>query len=165
MLATVSLERFKHMSENTQDELVPFPLDSQDEDVQFSDPLTAESLLLIQASDPVLTQSDLPPEAQGEVNGGPLGCCLGVMVGLLLSLFLAIFSRLYATDLGKFFQNNYGALGVVVRVIMAILAVALAIFCGYLGWRLGKRFFREYELSDRAKEKERIHQEKLRQKA
>ena len=27
-------------------------------------------------------QQELPPEAQGDVNGGPLGCCLGVVIGM-----------------------------------------------------------------------------------
>ena len=31
------------------------------------------------SSSPVV---QLPPEAQGETHGGPLGCCLGVMIGL-----------------------------------------------------------------------------------
>ncbi len=34
--------------------------------------------------DPLL--STLPPEAQGETNGGPLGCCLGTVAGLFLTL-------------------------------------------------------------------------------
>src|SRR5260370_35410146 len=32
----------------------------------------------------------LPPEAQGELHGGPLGCCLGVTIGLLLSTLLGL---------------------------------------------------------------------------
>ena len=87
----------------------------------------------------------LPPEAQGEANGGPLGCCLGVMVGLLLSLSLAILSRVYATTLAGALQGNYGLLGLFVRILMGIFAFALAIFFGYAGWRLGKRFYREYD--------------------
>lgn len=90
-------------------------------------------------------ESLLPPEAQGEANGGPLGCCLGTTVGLLLSLSLAILSRFYAAELGGALQGNYWLLGLIVRILMGIMAFALAIFLGYLGWKLGKRFYREYE--------------------
>jgi|SRR5579883_902534 len=86
-----------------------------------------------------------PPEAQGEVNGGPLGCCLGVTVGLLLSLSLIILSYVFANPLRGLFQGNESLLGLLVRVLMGLLAFALAISFGVLGWRLGKRFFREYE--------------------
>jgi hypothetical protein len=89
--------------------------------------------------------STLPPEAQGEANGGPLGCCLGTMVGLLLSLSLALLSRAYATSLGSLLQGNFWLLGLLVRILMGIMAFVLAIIFGYFGWRLGKRFYREYE--------------------
>ena len=108
-----------------------------------------------QAASQAPTEPTLPPEAQGETNGGPLGCCLGVMVGLLLSLSLAILSRLYADPLGVIVQNNYGLLGLIVRILMAVLACAFAIICGYFGWRLGKRFYREYEVPVRPTRKAR----------
>jgi hypothetical protein len=87
-------------------------------------------------------EAKLPPEAQGDVNGGPLGCCLGVIVGLLLSLAVAILSRLYADPLA---QVLHGGLSVTVRIIMFVLAIAGAIVFGYFGWKIGKRFYREYE--------------------
>lgn len=87
-------------------------------------------------------EAELPPEAQGEVNGGPLGCCLGVMVGLVVSLAIAIFSRLYADPLSQVLQGN---LSLVVRILMVVVAIAAAIFFGYCGWKLGRRFYREYE--------------------
>ena len=90
-------------------------------------------------------ENALPPEAQGETNGGPLGCCLGMMVGLLLSLSLAVVSRFYADPLASILQGGYGRLGLIVRILMGILAFALAIFFGYTGWKLGRRFYREYE--------------------
>ena len=31
---------------------------------------------------PPSEESALPPEAQGETNGGPLGCCLGTIAGI-----------------------------------------------------------------------------------
>lgn len=87
-------------------------------------------------------ESQLPPEAQGEANGGPLGCCLGVMIGLLLSLAIPILSQVFASPLRAFFQGNLAPL---VRILMGILAVAFAIFCGYFGWKVGKRIYRVYD--------------------
>lgn len=84
----------------------------------------------------------LPPEAQGEVNGGPLGCCLGVMVGLTLSLVVVVASRFLADPLA---QVLHGSLSVVIRIVMIIFAIAGAIIFGYFGWKIGKRFYREYE--------------------
>lgn len=85
---------------------------------------------------------NLPAEAQGEVNGGPLGCCLGVMVGLTLSLVVVVSSRFLADPLA---QVLHGALAVVIRIVMIIFAIAGAIIFGYFGWKIGKRFYREYE--------------------
>ncbi len=88
----------------------------------------------------------LSPDEEGyEADGGPLGCCLGIIVGLLLSLTVAVLSRLYATPLGLLFSGNFGALGVVVRIIMALVAIAAAILCGYFGWRIGRYVYREYD--------------------
>lgn len=87
-------------------------------------------------------ESLLPPEAQGEANGGPLGCCLGVTVGLLLSLSIAIVGRLYGDTFAAIFQ---GYLAIIIRVVMALIAVGAAILCGYFGWKIGKRVYREYD--------------------
>ncbi len=87
-------------------------------------------------------ESMLPPEAQGEANGGPLGCCLGVAIGLLLSLSVAVLSRIYATPLASVLSGN---LSLIVRIVMAFVALAAAIICGYAGWKIGKKLFREYE--------------------
>ncbi len=94
---------------------------------------------------PLSAEEMLPPEARGEVNGGPLGCCLGTTVGLFLSLTVAILSRFYSDPLSALFQQNYGLMGTLIRILMGVLAVVLAIFCGRIGWRLGKRFYREYD--------------------
>ncbi len=92
-------------------------------------------------SDPT-PKSLLPPEAQGETNGGPLGCCLGVTIGLLLSLSIAIVGRLYGDTFAAIFQ---GYLAIIIRVVMALIAIGAAILCGYFGWKIGKRAYREYE--------------------
>ena len=92
----------------------------------------------------------LPPEAQGETNGGPLGCCLGVTVGLLLSLTVAILSRLYADPLAQVFHGN---LSISVRIVMSIVAIGGAALCGYIGWKIGRHVYREYELSPRQQQR------------
>jgi hypothetical protein len=130
------------MSEHTQDDLTP-PV-AHEKEVRSPDPCEP------QEDEPTKTEEHIPesacpPEALGEIHGGPLGCCLGTMVGLLLSLSLAIVSRIFIDPLGALFQANYGLLGLLVRILMGLLACALAIFFGIIGWRLGKRFFREYE--------------------
>ena len=63
------------------------------------------------------SQEELPPEARGEVNGGPLGCCFGIVVGLILSLSIAITSRLYADPLASFLHSG---LSLTVRIVMAL---------------------------------------------
>lgn len=95
-------------------------------------------------------EAQLPPEARGETNGGPLGCCLGVVVGLLLSLSIAIISRLYATPLFGLLHSN---LSITVRIIMVLVGIGLAVAFGYLGWKIGRRAFREYELSPQQKQR------------
>ncbi len=91
-----------------------------------------------------VTQEALPPEAQGEVNGGPLGCCLGVAIGLMVSLSIAVIGRLFANDLLPVLHNPLLVL-ILLRVAMGIVGLAAAIICGYFGWKIGKRLYREYE--------------------
>ena len=87
-------------------------------------------------------QAALPPEAQGETNGGPLGCCFGVIVGLVLSLIIVVLSELYGAPLVHSLQGGFT---VIVRILMGVLALAGVILFGYLGWKIGKKVFREYE--------------------
>ena len=87
-------------------------------------------------------EAQLPPEAQGEINGGPLGCCLGVMIGLLLSLSIAVISRFYADPLA---QVLGGALNIVIRIAMALVAIIAVVVCGKFGWKIGKKLYREYD--------------------
>ncbi|MBA2285580.1 MAG: hypothetical protein H0W02_08865 [Ktedonobacteraceae bacterium] len=96
------------------------------------------------------SDSTLPPEAQADVNGGPLGCCLGVTVGMFLSLIVAVIARVYGDPLSHILN---GALLANVRIIMGCTLVSAAIICGYIGWKIGKRLYREYELSPRQKRK------------
>lgn len=180
MPATVNLELFNSMSENTQDEFEPASTD-QDKETQSENVPSAQADQPLETEAPSentlpdqdeqsmkrvapASESELPPEAQGEANGGPLGCCLGVMIGLLLSLSLAVLSRFYAEPLAAALQGNYGLLGLIVRILMGILAFALAIFCGYLGWKVGRRIYREYEPPVVPERKRRTRPKKLQQK-
>ncbi len=86
----------------------------------------------------ITSESQLPPEAQGDVNGGPLGCCVGVTVGILFSVSIALFARIYPDTLNGFFLAN-------LRVIMACAGLLGMAVCGRIGWRVGKRFYKEYD--------------------
>lgn len=190
MPAIASLEHFNSMSENTQDEFTKIPSQQTNEETPSIDEITSqvelpaateadqpdEKALPIdeatpQAEPPAGTEpsqeseNTLPPEAQGEANGGPLGCCLGSMIGLLLSLSLVIFSRAYASELGGLLQGNFWLLGLIVRIVMGILAFVFAIFFGYVGWKLGKRFYRIYEPVPDRRQKRRSRDKNLHQKA
>jgi hypothetical protein len=91
-------------------------------------------------------EAQLPPEAQGEANGGPLGCCLGVTVALLLSLSFAIISHIYSVQLADLL---HGWLSFTVKAVMIVFAIAASIALGYAGWKIGRRAFREYDPSPR----------------
>jgi len=109
------------------------------------EPEPLDELPLETSGDPLLS---LPPEARGETNGGPLGCCLGTVAGVFLTLAVIL---LISIGIG-----NGGYLG------WATAPVALlgAIIGGYVGWRIGKRIYREYELSPQRKERlDRVEQE------
>lgn len=134
---------------------VPFPPPGQQgDDEEIADSLEAgqepQSGEQATAEEQDFDEIQLPPEAQGETNGGPLGCCLGVTVGLLLSLTIAVLSRLYADPLAQVF---HGSLSISVRIVMVIFAIVAAVLCGYIGWKIGKRVYREYELSPRQQQK------------
>lgn len=135
--------------------------DSTDDGLELpaGDQVTAEELPSPAAS----PEAQLPPEARGEVNGGPLGCCLGVTIGLLLSLIVAVLSRFYADPLTQVFHSS---LSVTVRIVMFIFAIAGAVLFGYVGWKIGKRLYREYELSPRQQKKlARLEQKQLQRQA
>jgi hypothetical protein len=134
---------------------IPFhPSDQQGDDEEILDSLEAGQQLQsgeqVTAEERDSNKTELPLEAQGETNGGPLGCCLGVTVGLLLSLTVAILSRLYADPLVQVFHSN---LSMSVRIVMFMVAIFGAVFFGYIGWKIGRRVYREYELSPRQQQR------------
>jgi len=139
-LETASLEHFEHMPEENGN-----PIESEEGATLPPSPdlLTTEASAE-NPSSPPSPEASLPPEAQGEVNGGPLGCCLGVMIGLTLSLVVAVVGRIYANPLLPIFHSPLVVL-ILLRIVMAIAAIGAAILCGYAGWKIGKRFYREYE--------------------
>src|SRR6516164_7267002 len=126
---------------------VPFPPPDQQGDEETAESFETSQELqsgeqeTVEESDAAKTR--LLPEAQGETNGGPLGCCLGVAVGLLLSLTVAILSRLYADPLVQVFHGN---LAISVRIVMSIFAIGGAVLFGFIGWKIGRRAYREFEL-------------------
>ncbi len=89
--------------------------------------------------------TQLPPKARGDVNGGPLGCCFGVSMGLLLSAGIASLS---IPVISHFFAGR-GLLALLTQILVIILVVVGFFLLGYLGWRIGRRVFREYEPSPR----------------
>lgn len=110
----------------------------------------AKSTSSPQAADPVPVENvegtptpafRMPVEAEYETNGGPLGCCLGTVVGLLLTVLLITF-------LSVSFSN-----GAILGPVTLPIVLAGAAVCGYVGWRIGKRVYREYELSPRQQRK------------
>jgi hypothetical protein len=103
-------------------------------------------LPLATPEDPLL--ATLPPEARGETNGGPLGCCLGTVAGLFLTLAIIL---LVSIGIGN---------GAYLGWATGLVALLGTIIGGYVGWRVGKRIYREYELSPQRKERlERVEQE------
>ena len=116
------------------------------QDISALEPESQGEPPLETSEDPLL--STLPPEARGETNGGPLGCCLGTVAGLFLTLAIIL---LISLGIG-----NGGYLG----WATGLVALLGAIIGGYVGWRIGKRIYREYELSPQRKERlERVEQE------
>lgn len=94
----------------------------------------------------------LPPEARGETNGGPLGCCLGITVGVMLSIFLGIIGLSHLLILP--FLNLFHPDPITsIRIATGFFGAIGAIIGGYGGWKIGKRLYREYELSPRQKQK------------
>ena len=88
-------------------------------------------------------EAQLPPQARRDVNGGPLGCCFGVSMGLLLSAGIASLS---IPVISHFFAGR-GLLALTIQILVIVLAVAGFILPGYIGWKIGRRIFREYEPS------------------
>jgi hypothetical protein len=82
-----------------------------------------------------------PPGYDWPTHGGYLGCLLAVMFACLL----APLGYIVVGFLGALLTPSLGALGVGIAVAVTVIAyVALFIALARLGWRMGKRFLREY---------------------
>ena len=114
----------------------PEPISSQEAD----QPVQEES------TQPASAPTAQPPQdARGGVNGGPLGCCLGVSMGLLISAGIASLS---IPVISHFFAGR-GVLALLTQILVIVLVIVGFFVLGYLGWRIGRRIFREYEPSPR----------------
>jgi hypothetical protein len=94
----------------------------------------------------------LPTMAQYETNGGPLGCCMGILVGILISLLFGIigFGRVTANVI-IFLVHVDPATNI--RIATALFTVIGAVLGGYIGWKVGRRLYREYDLSPKQQQK------------
>ena len=116
--------------------------ESVHETPQETEQLSSEPLDAPEEGEQPGVNEALPPEAQGETHGGPLGCCLGTVAGLFLMALLT-------TGIPLLLARP----GFLPSTIALILSLVAAVFCGILGWRIGKRVYREYDLSPRQKQK------------
>ena len=124
--------------------LFMFPPDPENDQPETENSQEAEQPVA-EASSPDTSASptQLPPEARGDVNGGPLGCCFGVSMGLLLSAGIASLS---IPVISHFFAGR-GFLALLTQILVIVLVVVGFFLLGYLGWKIGRRLFREYEPS------------------
>ena len=78
----------------------------------------------------------VPPGYDWPTHGGYLGCLLGLIASCLIGGFAAKLVGLFT-----YYHRITGLTNII--LLVAIFALA-TIVCTNLGWRLGKRFFREY---------------------
>lgn len=103
----------------------------------------------------------LPTMAQYETNGGPLGCCIGIVVGILISLLFGVigFGRVTA-NLIVFLVHADPVTNI--RIATALFTVIGIVLGGYIGWKVGRRLYREYDLSPKRQQKlERLEQRQV----
>ena len=124
----------------------PNPNDDHNEEIdQSAEAYEDQTELPLEGEeDPASPESMLPPEARGETNGGPLGCCLGLTVGLMLSLFLGLIGFGHLTALALVPILHADAI-TNIRIATGFFGGIGAIVGGYIGWKIGKRVYREYE--------------------
>src|SRR5438552_10221916 len=80
-------------------------------------------------------ETELPPEAQGETNGGPLGCCLGITVGLLISVLLGVIGLGPLVASAMVFLIHTDAI-TNTRIATAFFALIVAILGANFFWKI-----------------------------
>ncbi|GCE48599.1 hypothetical protein EI42_05959 [Thermosporothrix hazakensis] len=76
-----------------------------------------------------------------EAHGGPLGCCMGVVIGMMGMLMITVGLSLFI-----FQRSILGGWALPISLTGAVI-------CGVIGWWVGKKVYREYELSPRQRER------------
>lgn len=86
----------------------------------------------------------VPDDGLGEwpTHGGPLGCLVSTITGFVLAGFLG--STLISFV--HFAKTGFGGWFIFAAVIVML---AFTIIFGWVGWNIGKRFYREYAPSPR----------------
>jgi hypothetical protein len=144
---------FSPQGDSEDDEEVPGHPDATEEAQEL--PLLNQSTAEEQPQAAASPEAKLPPEAQGEVNGGPLGCCLGVVAGVFFSLLLGVLGFGHNLAFLLSFVLPFSSI-TTVRIATACIAIAGAVVFGYFGWKIGKRLYREYEppvIKDRSRKR------------
>ncbi len=121
------------------DEFLPSSEEIQPTSHEEETPITTTSIvneempIVEEQPDVPTSEAILPPEAQGETNGGPLGCCLGSVVGVFLTALLLLGLSILL--------SNGGVLNIATLPVFLLGTIA----GGYFGWRIGKRVYKEYQ--------------------
>jgi hypothetical protein len=101
-----------------------------------------------QDSDSTATQENeisQPPEEEWLTHGGYLGCLLAMVFGCLLAAFIAT-PLIRGTQLASI--QNWGVAFTISAIFIMIVGISLF---GWIGWKIGKRIFREYPQPQRDK--------------
>lgn len=106
-------------------------LSQEEETPSTTTPVVNEGETVVEERPP--DEAILPPEARGETNGGPLGCCLGSVVGIFLTALLLLGLSILL--------SNGGVLNVATLPVFLLGTIA----GGYFGWKIGKRVYKEYQ--------------------
>ncbi len=135
-------------ADNTFNDAERSPYTFDDNDVTDDQTSYPEDELII----PEQSKEELPPEARGELNGGPLGCCMGVTIGILICFTIGLvgLGQVTASVLATLIHADPLT---EIRVATGFFALIGALIGGYAGWKIGKRVYREYEVSTRQQER------------
>jgi hypothetical protein len=95
------------------------------------------------AASPPPPTDDAPGTAPGSpdleewpTHGGYLGCLMAMVFGFLLAGFLS-------TELISFIRTSHISAALLITSAVVVMLAGIVLFA-WVGWRLGKRFYREY---------------------